>query len=106
MLGGSLIGVIGIPCGVQLNCTTRKAEAVPSAPWCSYTRVFTLPTTARAGARGGGDQEAMNERPEGSTWHCEITLVRAALKCLLVASRLETLNSCYHRVAEHTDFTV
>lgn len=62
--------------------------------------VFPLPTTAGAAARGGGEQEAVMERAEGSTWHCEITLVRAGLKFLSMTGSSETFDSFI--TAEHT----
>lgn len=62
--------------------------------------VFPLPTRAGAAARGGGEPEAVMERAEGSTWHCEITLVRAGLKFLSMTGSSETLDSFI--TAEHT----
>lgn len=46
--------------------------------------VFRLPTAARAAVKGGGSWKAVKEKLEGSTWHGEITLVRAGLIFLLV----------------------
>lgn len=90
------IMVSQIPCRVHssscfsshhyLLYPTREAEAIPSTAWCLYAGAFPLPVLARAAVKSGGDQKAMNERPEGSTWHCEIMLVRAGLKFLSMRS--------------------
>lgn len=62
--------------------------------------VLPLPTTAGAAARGGGEQEAVMGRADGSIWHCEITLVRAGLKFLSMTGSSETLDSFI--TAEHS----